>query len=290
MLTIFTDTDTDITPEIANEYGIKLISMPYISHDKLIYPYVDFKEYDYKKFYDMLRVDKSIPSTCALSPEEYKKYFEEEFKNGRDILYIHFSAAMTATFGFMNETLEELKVKYPDRKFYSIDTKAITIGSYIIVREIMDMIKAGKSIEEVIEWSKEGVDHFATYFYADDLKFFQKSGRVSGLAAAMGTLFGIKPIIHINDKGVMTNICKEKGRKSAMNKLVNSVLELGEDVKNHRIVIGHTDAIELAHNLEEMLKEKLGDNLNIEIVIVNPTCGSHCGPGAVGVSFYSKHR
>ena len=75
-----------------------------------------------------------------------------------------------------------------------------------------------------------------------------------------------------------------------MNNLVNSVLVLGEDVKNHRIVIGHTDAIELAHNLEEMLKEKLGDNLNIEIVIVNPTCGSHCGPGAVGVSFYSKHR
>ena len=246
MLTIFTDTDTDITPKIADEYGVKLISMPYIVDNKLIYPYVDFKEYDYKAFYNMLRVEKNIPSTCALSPEEYKQYFEEEFKKGNDILYIHFSAAITATFDFMNEALNELKEKYPERKFYSIDTKAITIGSYISVLEILDMLKSGKDVEEVVEWAKEGVNHFATYFYADDLKFFQKSGRVSGLAAAMGTLFGIKPIIHINEKGIMTNICKEKGRKNAMNKLLNSVLELGEDVKNHRIVIGHTDALELA--------------------------------------------
>lgn len=290
MLTIFTDTDTDITPEIAAEYGVKLISMPYVKEGKLIYPYVDFKEYDHSKYYEDLRVAKEIPSTCALSPEEYKQYFEEEFKNGRDILYIHFSATMTATFGFMQETLNELLEKYPGRKFYSIDTKAITIGSYIIVREICDMIKAGKSVEEVIEWAKEGVNHFATYFYADDLKFFQKSGRVSGLAAAMGTLFGIKPIIHINEKGVMTNICKEKGRKSAMNKLVNSVLELGEDVKSYRIVIGYTDTYELATKLAEMLKEKLGDDLEIEYVVVNPTCGCHCGPGTLGVSFHSKHR
>ena len=209
-------------------------------------------------------------------------------KKGNDILYIHFSATMTATFGFMQEALNELLEKYPGRKFYSIDTKAITIGSYILVREICDMIKAGKTVEEVIEWSKEGINHFATYFYADDLKFFQKSGRVSGLAAAMGTLFGIKPIIHINDKGVMTNICKEKGRKNAMNKLVNSVLELGDDVKSHRIIIGYTDTYDLATKLADMLKEKLGDDLNIEYVVVNPTCGCHCGPGTLGVLFVRK--
>ena len=70
----------------------------------------------------------------------------------------------------------------------------------------------------------------------------------------------------------------------------NKVEEIGQDVKNHKIIIGHTDAIELAYELEGLLKEKLGNDLDIDFVIVNPTCGSHCGPDAVGISFYSKCR
>ena len=122
------------------------------------------------------------------------------------------------------------------------------------------------------------------------MKFFQRSGRGSGIAATMGSLLGIKPIIHIDADGKMKNVSKEKGRKKALAHLINKVEEFGQDVKNHKIIIGHTDAIELAYELEGLLKEKLGNDLDIDFVIVNPTCGSHCGPDAVGISFYSKCR
>ena len=56
MYTLFTDTDTDITPEIATRYGYKLISMPYTIDGKQIFPYVDFKEFDYKEFYMNLQI------------------------------------------------------------------------------------------------------------------------------------------------------------------------------------------------------------------------------------------
>ena len=55
MLILFTDTDTDMTPSLAREYGYHLISMPYIIDDKVIYPYEDFEEFNYKEFYEMLR-------------------------------------------------------------------------------------------------------------------------------------------------------------------------------------------------------------------------------------------
>ena len=69
MLTIFTDTDTDITPKIASEYNIKLISMPYIENEEINYPYKDSDEFDFKTFYENLRVAEKIPTTCALSSE-----------------------------------------------------------------------------------------------------------------------------------------------------------------------------------------------------------------------------
>ena len=51
MYQLFTDTDTDITPKVAAEYGYKLISMPYVIDGKEIYPYVDFEEFDSKAYY-----------------------------------------------------------------------------------------------------------------------------------------------------------------------------------------------------------------------------------------------
>jgi len=48
--------------------------------------------------------------------------------------------------------------------------------------------------------------------------------------------------------------------------------------------------LDLALALESKLKEVFGQDLNTEIVVVNPTAGSHCGPDTVGVCFYAKHR
>ena len=289
MLKLFTDTDCDVTPEIAREYGYSLISMPYSIDGKTVYPYEDFETFDDKAFYDRLRGG-ALPNTSAISRERYYEIFEPYFKNGDDILYVHFSRAMTATFDAMDQAVADLKAKYPGRSFYEIDAKGITIIGLMMVYEVGDMIKAGRSVEEVLEWAKTEVDKFATYFFADDLKFFKHSGRVSGLAATMGTLLGVRPIICMNDEGKMVSVGKERGRARAVERLLAYVDELGEDVKAHRVIVGNTDAPEIADEIEARLKEKYGEDLNVLKVPVNPTAGSHCGPNTVGVCFHAKHR
>lgn len=289
MLVLFTDTDTDITPKEAEKLGYKLISMPYIIDDKTIHPFENGNDYDYKAFYDTLRKG-IIPKTCAISPMDYINYFEPEFAKGNDILYVHFSKAMSGTFNSMEIALNELKDKYPQRKLYTIDTKGITILSYNIVKEVADLYKENKSIEEILEWAKEEVDHFAVYFYADDLNFFKRSGRISNFSAIMGGLIGIHPIIHIGDDGMMVSISKARGKKNTLQKILDYVEELELDIKSHRVIIGHSDAIDTANLMADMLKEKFGNDLKIEFVYVNPTAGSHCGPSNVGVCFHAKKR
>lgn len=289
MYTLFTDTDTDLTPEEAKYYGYEMISMPYIVDGKEIKPYVDFEKFEYKEFYDMLRGG-VLPKTCAINSEEYKKYFKPFLEKGNDILYVHFSKAMSGTFNAMNIAIEELKEEYPDRTIYTIDTKGITICSYNIVKEIGDLYLQGKSIEEIIKWSEVEVDKFATYFYADTLDFFKLSGRVTNFSAIMGTLFGVHPVITMNSEGKMVSVNKCKGKTKSLNKLVDYVCELGEDVEKHRVIIGHSDALDLAKKLGELLEERLGKKLPIEYVVVNPTAGSHCGPDTIGVCFHAKHR
>ena len=288
MLTLFTDTDNDVTPKLAKEYGYHLISMPYAVDGKLVFPYENEEEIDLHAFYEMLRAG-TIPTTSGLSAERYKEYFRPEFEAGNDILYVHFSAAMSGTFDAMREALADLLKEFPERKFYGVDTKGITIVSYLVVREIGDMFLAGKSAEEIMAWADREIDCFSQYFFADDLKFFRRSGRVNGISATMGTLLGIRPIIYMNAEGKMVSHSKERGRERALARLVSFMEEMGDDLTSHSVIIGHTDAPELAEELESMICERFG-NLNIEIVCTNPTAGSHCGPNGVGVAFHSKHR
>ena len=290
MYQLFTDTDTDITPEIAAEYGYKLISMPYTLKGGVdVYPYVDFEEFDYRTYYNTLRGG-VLPKTFALSPQKYIEYFEPTLKEGKDILYVHFSSAMSGTFNSMNLAWQELSEKYPDRKLYTVDTKGVSICSYNIAMEIAEMAKNGATMDEITAWANKEVDKFAVYFYADDLKFFARSGRVSGLSATFGGMLGIRPIININSDGIMNSIAKAKGRRGALRAVLQYVDTLQENIKDHRVVIGHADAYDLALELQEKLKEKYGEDLQTEIHVVNPTIGGHCGPDTVGVCFHAIHR
>ena len=290
MLTLICDTDCDMTPALAREFGYKIvIPMPYALDGKLYHPYVESEDYDHHAFYERLRGG-TLPTTSAVSEAVYIKYFEPEFEAGNDILYVHFSSGMSNTFESMDKAVNTLLEKYPGRKFWQVDTLGISAQSLNIAMEVGELHKAGKTAEEIVEWARTEVSKFPLYFIADDLKFFRRSGRVSGLAATMGNFIGIRPIIYVNEEGKMVSIGKEVGRNKAIDRLVQYVEELGEDVKAHRVVIGHADCQDLVDILIAKLREKFGSDLRIFVTMVNPTIGSHCGPNGMGVCFHGKHR
>lgn len=289
MYDLFIDSDEDISLSFAKENNLKLISMPYIVDGVTFKPYEDFETFDAKTFYNMLRGG-TIPTTCGISSTDYCNYFEPSLKEGKDILYIHFSRKMSGTFMALDIAIDELKEKYPNRRIELIDTLGITICSYIQIRDIVELYKKNATIDEIIAFHNEEVQHYATYFFADDLKFFKRSGRVSNLAAFFGGMIGIRPLITMSKDGIMTNIGKVKGKTNAINALVKYVKDLSVDIENHLVIIGQCDAMELASLVRDSLQAEYNNKLSIEIVDVNPTAGAHCGPDTVGVAFYAKNR
>lgn len=289
MLIFFADSDCDVTPDVAQKYGMRLISMPYAIDGEIIYPYEDFQAFDYKTYYKLLR-DGTIPTTHALNPEDYKRYFEPVFQNGDDIVYVHFSGNMSGSFDYMKLAVDELLSRYPERKFYAADTGLITMGGLNLVEDAAELYRQGASGEQIVKWVEDNRLNYACYFYADDLKFFKRSGRVKGITATMGQMMGIRPIINIDSDGIMKSIGRERGRQKAIARLFQYVEEAGLEPEKHRFVIGHTDNEEAALQLIELLKAKYGEDINVQLIVVNPTAGAHCGPSGMGVSFYAQHR
>lgn len=285
MVVLFADTDCDVSPELAKKLGFQVIDMPYSIDGKVIPPYENF---DCHTFYQSLR-DGVMPSTSAKNPFEYVQIFEPILKEGNDVLYVHFSSEMSGTFTSLHIAMEELKEKYPERTIHTVDTKAISIGALNILFEVKNLVDEGKSVEEIISFVENEKEHFATYFFAEDLQFFKRSGRVTGFSAFVGSMLGIKPMMYMSSDGKLEVIGKQIGRKGAINFIMNKIEELQDSIKDHKVLIANADT-PVAEQFKVLLKEKYGEDLDVEVVDLNPTIGAHCGPNAVGVCFHAKSR
>ncbi len=290
MYQLFFDSDCDVSLEIAKKYNAKLISMPYTIKGEEIAPYKDWEVFDDKAFNNTLRAGDANPTTMALNVQEYLNYFEPVLKEGKDILYVHFSRKMSATFNSCDAAIAELLKKYPERRIQLIDTKGITICSLVSCLQIGELVNQGKSIDEILAVSDEIIDHSAAYFFADNLKFFAKSGRVSGFSAFMGGMIGVKPVIHISSEGKMVSIDKAVGRKKVLEKIMDYVVKLEDNIKDYPVVIAHGDAQYLVDEFTKMLKAHFGDDIKYMVIPVNPTAGCHCGPDVLGIGFHAKER
>lgn len=280
MYQLFFDSDCDVSLEIARKYNATLISMPYTIKGEEIAPYKDWEVFDYKAFNNALRAGDADPTTMALNVQEYLMYFEPVLKEGRDILYIHFSRKMSATFNSCDAAIKQLLQKYPERRIQLIDTKAITICSLVACMRFGELYLQGKSIDEMLEASDDIINHSAGYFFADNLKFFARSGRVSGFSAFMGGMIGVKPIIYLSNEGTMVSIDRAVGRKKALEKIMDYVIKKEDHIKDYPVVIAHGDAMYLVEEFEKMLKAHFGDDIQYMVIPVNPTAGCHCGPAA----------
>ncbi len=290
MITYYCDTNCDVTLKDAKELGFQLISMPYTINEKEYFPFTNEEEFNYHEFYEYLRNSKTIPTTSGLSVETYINYFKKEFEKGNDICYFHFSSKMSGTFNAMHLAIDELKETYKERKFYDVDLKSITVLGYAQLQELSKLIKSSKSIEEILDIFHTKIEsHFALMSFSDDLKFFKKSGRLNGISATLGSLVNAKPIISINDDGLMNSIDKAIGRKKAINKIIQNIKILEDNISSYPVYITHSDCFPFVEEMKKSLEKEFG-SLNFKIINISPTTGIHAGPSCLGVAFHSKRR
>ena len=74
---------------------------------------------------------------------------------------------------------------------------------------------------------------------------------------------------------------------NAINKLKNLAIQKGAK----SVMVFATAAVRKATNKSEFVSlVKDIDDLDVDVVDVNPTIGGHCGPDAVGIAFHAKGR
>ncbi len=241
-----------------------------------------------KKFFSDMR-NGALPDTSQPNSEDYIKVFEELLKEGKDIIYISVSSALSGTFNSARIGKEMMIDKYPDRKIYLFDTLTSSLGQGLMVLKAYEMKEQGSSFEEVVDYLEMNVFNYNTYITVDDLGHLKRSGRISAAAATVGMVLHLKPVLTINNEGKVMPVVKIRGRKKTIKKLADFVVERIKESEEQTIAICHGDCLSEALKLKEIILERV----EVKDVVINeigPVVGRFGGPGALAVFFKGMER
>ena len=246
----FTDSDSDLPFRFVDELELNMVYMPYM---------VDGKEYfddlgrngREKEFFDAMRKG-AAPVTSLLPTAAYEEYFEPVFAAGRDILFVAFSSQLSGTIQNIYAAREELLQRYPERRMIVVDTLSISLPQSILVLKAHELYRQGKTMDEVAAWLEENKSRSQAFFTVDDLTYLRRGGRISAVAATVGTMLDLKPIITEGKNGKLLSTDKVRGRKQALRTLAELAAQNIDDPAEAEMYVLHADAPEDADRLAQL--------------------------------------
>ncbi|MCR5685010.1 MAG: DegV family protein [Lachnospiraceae bacterium] len=286
---IATSSTSDLTGEYLNEHNIPFIPYTYTVNDTLHED--DCREESRQAVYNGMRAGDKL-KTSMINEYTYREFFEKLLKQGKDILFLDMSQKMSASYLNSTKAAASLQGLYPERTLYVMDTYCISGGLGLLVKNIIELAENGAGFDEVIAWGEANKLKIAHRFTVDDLNYLKAGGRVSNAAALVGTILDVKPVLYVPDGGTLDVVKKVRGRKSALNSLIRSILsDLNRNgASGTRINILHADCIDDARLVQESIKDSFPDIGQIDISSLGVTIGAHCGPGLLAVFYLCDKR
>ncbi|MCM3784208.1 DegV family protein [Neobacillus mesonae] len=277
---IVTDSTADIPDNLVEQYGIKVVPLRVVFSEQETY--LDGIELSPAKFYEKLGEAKNLPTTSQPSPVQFMGVYKELLESypGSQIVSIHLSSGMSGTYqsAVLGKSMLEDEM---DVDITVIDSKSASYGYGLLVTHAAELASAGKTAAEIAEAVEKLHNERKLYFLVDTLEYLQKGGRIGKASAILGTLLNIKPVLSIDEEGIIYAVEKVRGQKKAMERIVQ-MFESDFSGKRINIAVGHTANPASAESFVELMKTRFELN---EVVYPNigAVIGSHVGFGTIAV-------
>lgn len=286
---IIPDTSCDLTADLRErfdfpDYLCGMITFP-DGHTERIN--LDWQTISPTEFYESMKDKKSLYKTSAVNPDETLNIFEKYLSQGKDILSISLSSALSSTYNVCLQAAKLALEKYPDRKIICIDSLRYSTSLSLLAVLAGRLRQEGKSLEEVAEWIEDNKHCIHQMGPMDDLFFLCKTGRISNFKAFFGSLIGVNPMADFNRKGMSEVLIKCKGKQAAFDTTIKYMKETGIDLDKQLIFIAHSNRYQQALRLKELIEEAFHP-AEIIVTDVGMACGASIGPGLCAAFYYGK--
>ena len=285
---IYTDGCSNLPGEQIRKFQIRVLPCVYTLDGVQLAYDGDIDTFDAPAHYNKLREGHLI-QTSLINSQLFMEHFRKALEEGLDVVYVGLSSGVSGTYNAARMAAEELNEEYPNRKVRVVDSRGAAFGPGLLTLMAGDLREAGKTADETADALIAATDDLCEYFTVDDLMFLNRTGRLSGAGALVGTMLNIKPILRGDEEGHIVTFQKFRGRKKAVEMLVKIYAERVVEPENQRVGITHGDCPEEAKALAERICE-VAKPKELLVCPHEPFTGSHVGPGMLAVYFFGKGR
>ncbi|GIO55454.1 DegV family protein [Paenibacillus cineris] len=275
---IVTDSTADIPEDIAKQHDIHVVPLRLMFGEDTFEDGVDISA---EVFYKRLVQSEQLPTTSQASPADYMQVYQEIMNEypGSPIISFHISSGLSGT--YQSATIAKSMLE-GDPDITIVDSKSASYGFGLLVVHAARLAAEGKTVEEIVRSVEEVRRQRKLYFLVDTLEYLQKGGRIGKAAAMIGNLLNIKPILSIDEEGIIYAVEKVRGRKKALARILERFREDLGGVQNINVAVGHTADPASA---EPVLEDLSRDFRLQEVILTNigPVVGTHVGPGTLAV-------
>ena len=278
---ILTDSCSDLSKDVRESLDIDYVQMNIVYDGKELPASLDWDLYTPQELYNLMRNGTRI-TTNQVPVQTFTTVFTKYLEEGKDIVYIGCSSALSGSVNTGKVVADELAEKYPDNKVYVIDSLNSCLGEGLMVIDAAKMKKEGKTAAEVVAYIEANKLKYQQFCAVDDLTYLKRAGRVKASAAFFGNLFGVKPILISNRQGENFAIKKIKGRKNSLDEIINMAKSSIVAPETQTVAVVHADCEKDA----EYLKNRIESELGVKEVYVNyigPIIGASAGPGTIAI-------
>lgn len=282
---IYTDSTSDLTREMRQEYGVEYVKMNYVIDGVEYKASLDWEDHSIKEYYDLMRSGVRV-FTTQIHRDTYYEAFQSAVAAGKDVVYISCSSALSASINVARLVAQELMTKYPEAKIFCVDSLISSLGQGYLVAEASRKRQAGLDAAETaayIESIKLCVNQCGT---VASLEYLRRSGRVKASKAFFGNLFGVKPIIISDRKGQNYAYKKAKGIVNARIAIAEHIAQAA-DGTYEELLLTHADCQEDIDLLKEEIL-KIAPFKKVTISTIGPIVGASVGPGTVIAFCFGK--
>ncbi|MDT8716943.1 DegV family protein [Clostridium sp. 19966] len=282
MTKIMVDSTCDLPEELLKKYDIKIFPLRVLIENK---EYIDKVDIQVDEVYKAMRKG-ILPKTSQPNPKDIYNMFNEYCAKGEDFIFIAFSSVMSGTYQLAEAIMKEFKERYPHINMTVIDSQGGSTATGLIARNAAILAEQpGQTFENLVKNIEAMVESIEHVFTISDLNWMIKGGRISRAQGIIGNMMDIKPILDVNN-GYMEVIKKVRGRKKALNTVVDILEQRTAGLTDQIIGISHADDLETAEELIKLIKSRVGCS-NFIVNKIGSVLGSHLGIGGVGIFFFN---
>lgn len=278
---IIVDSASDITPEKAAALGIDVLPLKTIFGDQ---EYRDGIDITHKEFYEKLIESDVHPTTSQIPPFEFEEAFAKAKADGDTAICITVAGKLSGTYQSANIAVEAFR-----DVVWIVDSESVAIGEYVLVELALKLREEGKTAEEIACRLNITKKRLKVIALLDTLEYLKKGGRISGTTAMVGGMLSIKPVVAI-DRGEIKILGKARGSKNGQNLLREFVSNKGNidyQMPWGLAYTGLSDAL-LKKYVEDSPELTEGFGEIPPMHMIGSSIGTHAGPGAIAVAFFSE--